>query len=174
MAFLISTLARAAFGWPPRLVCGADVWRDGVGELRQRTNGGTRESGAFLLGDKGPRTRRIREFLFYNDVDPDCLRNGIVEFDGRKLGTVWERCRRVQLNVVADVHVHPGGYWQSSSDQQNPIMAEVGHLALILPDFACRPIRPGAIGMYEYLGGRRWADHSRKGGAFFHVGWWPR
>ncbi len=174
MASLILTLARAAFGWPPRLVCRKSVWRDGAAELRRRTNGHTRESGAFLLGQKGARTRRIRKFIFYDDIDPSCLRNGIVEINGRKLGALWQQCRETGLDVVADIHVHPGGYQQSSSDQSNPIMAEVGHLALILPDFVCRQTLPGGIGMFEYLGGRRWADHSPKGGAFFHVGWWPR
>lgn len=174
MGFLILTLARAAFGRPPRLVCNPSAWRQGIDELHRRTNSRTRESGAFLLGTKGPHTRRIVEFLFYDDVDPKCLRNGIVELDGRRLGSVWKRCREVGLEVVADVHVHPGGYGQSFSDQANPIMADVGHLALIVPDFASRRTLPGGIGIFEYLGGRRWADHSRKGGAFFHVGWWPR
>lgn len=173
MEFSILTLARAAFGLPPRLVCASDIWRAGVKELARRTNGATRESGALLLGRSGARTRRIVEFVFYDDIDPDSLRRGIVELDGRRLGLVWKRCRESKLDVVADIHVHPGGYRQSSSDQANPMIAEPGHLAVILPYFAGRKTHPGGIGIFEYLGGRKWIDHSGAGCRFFHIGWWP-
>jgi hypothetical protein len=172
MSFSISTLARAALGKPPRLVATSAIWRAGAAELHRRT-GSVRESGAFLLGSPIRGGHRIEQFLFYDDIDPTCFRRGIVEFDGRKLGLVWERCRTMGKTVVADVHVHPGGYGQSESDRHNPIIAAAGHIALILPNFAARHPLPGRIGMYEYAGGRQWRDHSRKGGHFFHVGWWP-
>lgn len=172
MPFSIPTLVRAAFGYRPELVCRADVWDAGVAELRKRA-GGRRESGAFLLGSKGPR-RRIEEFVFYDDIDPDCLRNGIVEIDGRRLGDLWRHCRERGLEVVADVHVHPGGHAQSASDKANPVMAEVGHLAVILPDYAAVRTRPGGIGFFRYLGARRWADLGAARLSAFHVGWWPR
>lgn len=173
MASLLRTLLRTATGRPPKLVCSNAVWREGVEELRRRT-GGTRESGAFLLGTTQAGIRRIEQFLFYDDIDPACFARGIVEFDGAKFGSVWERCRELRLSVVADVHVHPCGYGQSASDRHNPIIPEVGHLALILPDFAAKRRLPGNIGIYEYLGSRRWRDHSPQGESFFHVGWWWR
>ena len=119
------------------------------------------------------RRRRVEEFVYYDDIDPDCLRNGIVEIDGRRLGDLWRHCRDRGLAVVADVHVHPGGYAQSGSDTANPIMAEVGHVAVILPDFAAKRTRPGGIGVFRYLGARRWADLSGGRSAGLHVGWWP-
>jgi len=53
-------------------------------------------------------------------------------------------------------------------------MPEIGHLALIIPDFALGKRVPGGIGIYEYLGARQWRDHSRKRTHIFHVRWWPR
>ena len=44
-----------------------------------------------------------------------------------------------------------------------------GHLALILPNFARGKPLPGSIGMYEFLGNGRWADHSRRGQGFFRL-----
>lgn len=173
MDFSLPTLLRAALGQPPKLVCSSQVWDGGVDELRRRT-GGQRESGAFLLGRATGATRRIETFLFYDDVDSHCFKHGIVEFDGRKFGAVWERCRSLQMTVVADVHVHPGHYGQSGSDRHNPMIAEAGHLALIIPHFAAGQRRPGRIGVYEYLGARQWRDHSRNGRKVFHVGWWPK
>jgi hypothetical protein len=117
--------------------------------------------------------RCIEEFLFYDDVDPTCFARGIVEFDGRKLGAVWQRCRDAKRTVVADVHVHPGHYGQSPSDQRNPMIAESGHLALIIPHYAARGRLPGQIGIFEYLGMYRWRDHSVDHGGVFYVGWLP-
>jgi len=173
MAFSLPTLLRAALGRPPRLVCSPRIWNHGVDELRRRT-GGRRESGAFLLGNPNGKTRRIQQFLFYDDVDPHCFDHGIVEFDGSKFGLVWKKCRELKMTVVADVHVHPGHYGQSSSDRHNPMIPEVGHLALIIPNYAARHRRPGKIGVYEYLGARQWRDHSARGAQTLHIGWWPR
>lgn len=173
MAFLLQTLWRALRGPTPRLVCDARTWNAGVDELRRRA-AGRRESGAFLLGNAAGDFRRVRQFLFYDDVDQTCFANGIVEFDGAKFGKVWDHCRKQNVTVVADVHVHPGYYGQSPSDRQNPMIAEVGHLALIIPDYAARKRLPGGIGIYEYRGNRQWHDHSRSGDRTFHVGWWPK
>lgn len=173
MGSLLRTLLHAAIGQSPKLVCDPRVWNRGVDELRRRT-GGRCESGAFLLGRVKRRIRKIHHFLYYDDIDPTCFAHGIVEFDGGKFGLVWEKCRGLKMAVVADVHVHPDGYGQSSSDRHNPMIAEPGHVALILPHFAAGSRMPGEIGIYEYLGARRWQDHSGRGERAFHVGWWPQ
>ncbi len=173
MAFSLPTLLRAAVGQPPRLVCSPGVWNQGVNELERRADG-RQESGAFLLGRVKGQTRRIQQFVYYDDIDPNCFINGIVEFDGRRFGLVWTKCRERKMIVVADVHVHPGHYGQSKTDRHNPMIPEVGHLALIIPDYAARNRMPGKIGVFEYLGARQWRDHSRQGGWILHVGWWPR
>lgn len=171
MASLISTLVRFAIGPRPEIFCAAETWQAGMAELRRRA-GGCRESGAFLLGSKG-RERQINEFIYYDDIDPNALSTGIVIIDGRKLGALWDHCRATGQEVVADVHVHPCGYGQSGSDRANPIIAEVGHKAFIIPDYARRATLPGRIGVYEYLGSRRWRDDSRGWFSPLHVGWWP-
>lgn len=152
----------------PPLVCRSSIWMAGCAELMRRSDG-VHESGAFLLGRQSQARREISQFLFYDDIDATCFVNGIVEFDGRKLGRVWKYCREHSLRVVADVHVHPAGYAQSSSDQHNPIIPEVGHFALILPYFAKSTVKPGGIGIYEYRGNRRWRDHSLDGKKVFRV-----
>lgn len=169
MGFSLQALWRALRGPEPRLACNSKIWRRGVGELRRRADA-RREAGAFLLGREREGPRRIELFLFYDDVDPHCFDNGIVQFNGALLGEVWRRCRAMGMTVLADVHVHPGHFGQSASDRANPIMPEAGHIALILPNFADGACLPGGIGLYEYLGGRRWADHSPRGRKFFRVG----
>lgn len=171
MASLMATLVRLAFGPRPEVLSGTKVWNAGVAELKRRA-AGHRESGAFLLGTNAG-ARRIEEFVFYDDIDPGALKNGIVEINGLYLGNLWEHCRRTGRRVIADVHVHPGGYQQSASDQANPVVAEIGHIAIIVPHYAARATQPGGIGVHQYLGSRRWQDRSRERPSPFHVGWWP-
>ena len=171
MASLIATLARSVFGPRPEILCNTAVWCAGVKELKRRA-GGQRESGAFLLGSIG-KVRRIEEFVFYDDIDPNALRNGIVEIDGRQLGDLWVHCRKTGRPVVADIHVHPRDFRQSDTDRANPIMAEEGHIAIILPYFAAQATSPGGIGVYEHLGSRQWRDRSFDRPSPLHIGWWP-
>ena len=125
--------------------------------LRSRGLSKTRESGAFLLGHRDPNGQaKIVDVVLYDDLDPHSLDSGIVRFDGRYFGDLWDLCRRKKLSVVADVHVHPGSSLQSTSDRQHPMISRSGHLALILPYFARLPIRRGEIGIYRYLGGKQW------------------
>ena len=172
MAFSIATLGRSLFGPRPEIICSAKIWSAGALELKKRTEG-RHESGAFLLGRKR-KIRSIEEFVFYDDIDPDSLKTGIVMIDGRKLGDLWTHCRRTGREVIADVHVHPGGFQQSGSDRANPIMAELGHIAIIVPHYAARATRPGGIGIYQYLGARQWKDRSCEHPSPLHVGWWPK
>lgn len=153
----------------PRLTCARHVWASGVQELARRTLGARRESGAFLLGHDRGAQKEIVEFVFYDDIDPNALRTGIVHFAGNRFPILWEHCRKRGYGVVADVHVHPHGYWQSASDQADPVMPRAGHLAIIVPHFAGRQTEPGGIGLYEYLGNGKWQDHTKKGSAFFRL-----
>ena len=91
-----------------------------------------------------PKAKRggLRSSFFYDDIDPNALRNGIVEIDGRLLGDLWARCRQTGFTVVADIHVHPRDFRQSDTDRANPIVAEVGHIAIILPHFAAQATTP--------------------------------
>lgn len=161
------------FGWlralEPRLICDSAVWAAGVRELERRTLNGRRESGAFLLGRDNGGRKQIVEFVYYDDIDPNSLDTGIVRFAGNKLPKLWEHCRKRGYGVVADVHVHPGGYGQSASDQADPVMPRAGHLAIIIPHFARHETQPGGIGIYEYLGNGNWQDHSPKGPSFFRL-----
>lgn len=116
----------------------------------------SRESGAFLLGYRVAGRARITNFILYDDLDPRALDSGIVHFDGRYFGGLWDICRQRSLSVVADVHVHPGGAGQSSSDREHPMISRAGHIAFILPDFARPPMLMASVGIYRYLGGKRW------------------
>jgi len=113
--------------------------------------------------------KRILEFVFYDEIDPRALETGVVTIRQTALPRLWALCRERGYGVVADVHVHPGGYGQSPSDMANPVMPRTGHVAMILPDFAQGQREPGGIGLYEFLGAGRWADHSAEGARYVRL-----
>ncbi len=153
-----------------RLSCARTLWHAGLLELRKR-GGGRRESGAFLLGTSSGGRRRVERFAYYDDLDPGCLDGGIVEFDGAGYGPLWQLCRESGLQVVADVHTHPGRARQSVLDRDNPMIATKGHVALIVPDYAQHPFTMEELGVYEYEGAHAWTDHCGAGATdFFYVG----
>jgi proteasome lid subunit RPN8/RPN11 len=148
------------------------LWKEGLEELRQRTQG-VHESGAFLLGSKENSRRRITRFAYYDDLDPCSLDTGIVVFDGSGYGPLWQLCRETGLTVVADVHVHAGVARQSYADRDNPMIALPGHIAIILPEFAKRIFWQHEVGIYEYEGQHRWRNWSgTQANKFFHIGIW--
>ncbi len=130
-------------------------WWRLVRQLRRR-GGGRRESGAFLLGRWGEQGGAIREGVFYDDIDPGALSHGYVRLAGPALNMVWERCAETGLEVLADVHTHPGRADQSPSDQEHPMVAIRGHIAVIIPNFARSALNLRAVGVYRYLGARKW------------------
>jgi len=153
------------------LSCSWLLWRRLKTKLRERGRNCSRESGAFLLGQRHEGRARIVDFMLYDDLDPHSLDSGIVRFDGRYFGELWAICKARGLAVVADIHVHPGGSGQSDSDRDHPMISRAGHIALILPRFArgAQPLRD--VGVYRYLGGKQWAAVPRsQRRRFFHIG----
>lgn len=153
------------------LSCSWFLWRRLKTKLRERGDRCRRESGAFLLGHREGSRARISDFVLYDDLDPHALDSGIVRFDGRYFGDLWAICKSRGLTVVADVHVHPGGSSQSESDRAHPMICRAGHIALILPRFATGSQPRRDIGIYRYLGRKRWETVERSARRiFFHIG----
>jgi proteasome lid subunit RPN8/RPN11 len=147
------------------------LWDRLLKDLRARGHYGERESGAFLLGHRRNGRARITQFVLYDDLDPKCLETGIVHFDGRYFGDLWERCNQHGLSVVADVHTHPGSSRQSQSDRAHPMISRAGHIAVIVPRFAAEPVMSDQVGVYRYEGEKLWTPvPAQDRRAFFHIG----
>ena len=170
MNFSIQRIIRRALAPKHKISCSKTLWKNLLSDLRAR-GGGRRESGAFLIGERVGAVARITEFVLYDALDPASLDTGIIRFDGRYFGALWEYCAKNNRTVVADVHTHPCGSGQSDSDMANPMIACAGHLAFIIPNFAAPPLRLEEVGMYCYLGARRWETIPRRARtSFFHIG----
>jgi hypothetical protein len=152
------------------LIMRRDRWRSLVRELARRGSG-RRESGAFLLGS-GSTVRRV---LLFDDLDPGCL-TGAISIRGTAFGRLWTFCRQEGLQVLGDVHTHPGkDVRQSEIDRRNPMVARAGHIALIVPSFAQGSSSPADVGLHRYLGQHRWESHLGSDAASrLKLPWWTR
>jgi proteasome lid subunit RPN8/RPN11 len=143
---------------PPLLRFTPALYEELIRELA-RSGDGVRESGAFLLGSLEPH-RRVLEYLLYETVAPEmALEYDYVVLTGNHMALAWQRCQQTGLQVVADIHTHPGLPIQSRSDREHPIVSIPGHVALIAPDFALRMPSPADLGVHRFLGEGQWESH---------------
>lgn len=111
------------------------TWFVLIGDLRRRGRG-RRESGAFLLGPGDGKDRRVVEYVCYDDLDPGALDQGFVVFHGEGFSKLWALCAKRKLQVLCDIHTHPGSdVNQSYIDQENAMVPVIGHVAMIAPRF---------------------------------------
>jgi hypothetical protein len=53
------------------------------------------------------------------------------------------------------------------------MIAQPGHIAIIVPHFARQPVAPTNLGIYEYRGDHRWNDRGgMHASTFFYTGLW--
>jgi proteasome lid subunit RPN8/RPN11 len=136
------------------------LWAQLIFQLRRRGKG-VGESGAFLLGPQDSVSGRVTTYVCYDDLDPEAYQSGAIAFHAVGHAALWEYCRKKKLQVLADVHTHPGqSVRQSPIDQRNPMIPMQGQTAIIVPNFAhTRWWSLGAVGIYEYLGDFKWRTH---------------
>jgi proteasome lid subunit RPN8/RPN11 len=151
--------------YPPKLFIRENLWVDLITELLHRGQN-VRESGAFLLGKND--NNIITSFICYDDLDPDCLNEGYINFNGNGYIPLWEICLKEELKVLGDIHTHPGKWTgQSKYDQDNPMISQPGHIALIAPQFATvRNQKIKGLGIHEYLGDHKWNSWETKSNVF--------
>ena len=127
-------------------------WDAMIAELARRGEG-RRESGAFFLSDRSGEPRTVTRVVYLDDLDPNCLTGGI-EFDGLAYSKLWDICDAEGRRVIGDVHTHPGpGVRQSGIDAANPMIAQAGHIAVIVPNFARGSVNARDVGLHRYDGG---------------------
>lgn len=149
-----------------------ETWVELISELARR-GGGVRESGAFLLADALSDGRTVTAIVYFDDLDPASLTGGVALY-GPAFGRLWSICAERSLRVVGDVHTHPGPYTQQSCiDRRNPMVARVGHVAIIVPSLARGEIEPADVGVHLYGGDAGWnSSFGRAATDLVYVGRW--
>jgi proteasome lid subunit RPN8/RPN11 len=139
----------------PKLHIDGHLWGKVISDLHMKGNL-ERESGAFLIG---PRERRvITHFICYDELDPAAFETGIIVFSRAGYVKLWDFCEGHGLKVWADVHTHPRAWTgQSDLDKAHPMIAQHGHIAFIVPNYASGAVNSlDGVGIYEYQGNRKW------------------
>ena len=145
--------------WPsrPQLEIELCLWQEIIRELGRRGLHGRRESGAFLLAPREEDSHRVVRPAYFDDLDPNCL-VGNIHIRSLGFSKLWQQCEEAGLRVLADVHTHPGAsVAQSGTDLTNPMIAREGHLALIVPHYATRPVTAREVGGAR-VSGRPWLE----------------
>lgn len=144
-----------------RIEIDAALFVELMAELARRGRG-IRESGAFLLcGASGDQAscgewQRVTAIAYYDELDPDCL-TGAITFTGDGYTALTATCRRDGLQIVADIHTHPGRWvGQSHTDAAHPMVALPGHVAIIAPHYARRAVKLTDLGVHHYHGNGQW------------------
>jgi len=133
------------------------MWRRLIADLGVRGRG-VRESGAFLLGRRRGGRPVISHVVYFDDLEPGSL-NSAVHLTTRAYSSLWAYCSDHQVEVLADVHTHPGTMvCQSGIDQDNPLIAQSGHIAVIVPRFAAGNVTLDQVGVHEYRGDDGWLE----------------
>lgn len=172
MTFSIRATIRAFAAPEHRLNCPTYLWRHVLMELHRRSER-RHESGAFLLGHERQGRREASAVVFYEELDLRAYESGVCVLKADAFSKLWALCRANQLTVVADLHTHPGSAFQSNADRTNPMVAQPGHIAVIVPDFAAPPVSYERLGIYEYRGGHEWSDcGSSRVYRYVYTGFW--
>ena len=148
------------------------LWDNLVADLVRRGDG-VRESGAFLLGEVHRGRREVSQYVPYDELEPGCLDDGYINFTAAGYRKLWKVLKECQLEVVADIHTHPRGPGQSSTDRDNPMMPSAGHMGFILPNYAQGQPAPQDAALYVFEGNQQWTAYQPGGSAKkFYVGFW--
>ena len=89
--------------------CSWFLWQRLCARLRERGRNATRESGAFLLGYRTNGRARVTDFILYDDLDPRTLDTGIVHFDGRYFGALWDICKQRSISNGQNKEIFTAG-----------------------------------------------------------------
>jgi len=136
-----------------------ELWSDLLRQLHAR-GGGEHEAGAFLLGPLESPTRAVTQVLYYDELDRNAYSSGVCVLYADSFEQLARFCRERSLCVVADIHTHPGSPGQSASDRANPMVAQAGHIAIIVPNDAAPPMWRHRLGLYRYRGAHQWDNLS--------------
>jgi hypothetical protein len=94
--------------------------------------------------------------MYFDDLDPGAL-TGAVHLSHAAFVRLWDLCDAGGALVLGDVHTHPGGFVaQSGIDEDNPLVARAGHVALIVPHLGTRQVGASDVGVFEYRGEDGW------------------
>jgi proteasome lid subunit RPN8/RPN11 len=120
---------------------------------------GERESACLWVGQRGKEIWSVKGIIFLDDI-PGTISNKRFHHTPKEVvNKIYQVLRKEGLQIIADVHTHPGRDVEMSDlDKNHPIEYRVGLLSLILPNYGFPPITLRNTGFHEYLGNDMWTQ----------------
>jgi len=85
--------------------------------------------------------------------------NGVcVRVEGDELFRLSVHLFEAGLQLVAQLHSHPGSAYHSDTDDTFPIATTAGAFSLVVPDFACAPFALDRCAVYRLIPGDGWVE----------------
>ena len=134
------------------------LWARCLDGLRQRS--GEHEAGAFLLGTTDPRQCTVTRVVYYDELDANAYSTGVCVLYADSFERLWRMCRERGLSGACGRRQSPTGAGQSPSDRNNPMVAQAGHVAIIVPNYARVRVWRHRLGLYRYRGAHQWDNLS--------------
>ncbi len=79
-----------------------------------------------------------------------------VIIEGKALARLNADLYRRQLQLIAQIHSHPGAAYHSSTDDEYAIATKVGCLSLVVPDFASHPFSLAECAVFRLSTAGQW------------------
>ncbi len=85
-----------------------------------------------------------------------------VAIDGDELFRLNVWLHKVGLQLIAQIHSHPGSAYHSSTDDDMSVVTRVGALSIVVPDFAAGAFELSAISVHRLSKVGNWKKLSKK------------
>jgi hypothetical protein len=126
-----------------------------------RVAGATGREGLVLwIGQKEGTTFNVTELVIPEQRGIRTSDGVCVIIEGDALARLNVDLYKRQLQLIAQVHSHPGAAYHSSTDDEYAIATKVGCLSLVVPDFATRPFSLSECASYRLSVDGEWIELS--------------
>ena len=78
--------------------------------------------------------------------------------DGEELHRINVWLYENKMSLIAQIHSHPTRAYHSDTDDAYPIVATVGGISIVVPDFASRPIDISSWAVYRLTAQSEWLE----------------
>ncbi|MFC1589728.1 hypothetical protein ACFL3P_05620 [Pseudomonadota bacterium] len=126
-----------------------------------RDVGATGREGLVLwIGQKDGATFNVTELVIPEQRGIRSNDGVCVVIEGNALARLNVDLYKRQLQLIAQVHSHPGAAYHSPMDDEYAIATKLGCLSLVVPDFATRPFSLAECASYRLSTDGEWMELS--------------
>lgn len=133
------------------------------GQKFMRTVGASGREGLVLwVGRREGTTFVVSEVVIPEQRGIRTMDGVCVIIEGPVLARLNADLYKRQLQLIAQVHSHPGSAYHSATDDDYAIATKIGCLSLVVPNFAVRPFSLAECAVYRLSASGKWFELSSR------------